>query len=134
MPFTIDPRLMHNAVSVADWPLCTVLFKNEQHYAWFVLIPRRSALTELVELDETDQILLLGEINQISRIIQQTFAPDKLNIATLGNQVPQLHVHVVGRFRVDPLWPESIWQAAYHHTPYAKEELEQLIKKLQGVL
>jgi diadenosine tetraphosphate (Ap4A) HIT family hydrolase len=82
---------------------------NDRAYPWLILVPRRTAKRELIDLSSADQGLLLGEIGQACRAIKKALKPEKLNVAALGNVVPQLHVHVIGRFIDDPAWPRPIW-------------------------
>jgi diadenosine tetraphosphate (Ap4A) HIT family hydrolase len=126
MNFILDPLLNQDSLALASWPLCQVLFKNEQQFAWFLLVPQRSQITEIYELSTADQMQLMTEISQLSRIVKDYFNPDKLNIAAIGNKVPQLHIHIVGRFVTDPLWPESIWQHAYQPKAYENEVLKKI--------
>jgi diadenosine tetraphosphate (Ap4A) HIT family hydrolase len=107
--FELDPRLDDDSLFLTDWPLCRVLRMNDRAYPWLILVPRRTAKRELIDLSTADQALLLGEIGQACRAIQKALKPEKLNVAALGNVVPQLHVHVIGRFTDDPVWPRPIW-------------------------
>ncbi len=131
MTFTLDPTLLDNSIELADWPLCTVLLKNERQYAWCILIPKRENISDITQLDSDTQIALMQEIDRLAKIIHHHFQPDKLNIATIGNKVSQLHIHVVGRFKHDPLWPESIWQAKYQPHPYPTEQWQAVIDGLR---
>ena len=131
MTFTLDKRLLDGSIEVANWPLSTVLFKNEANYIWFLLIPRRNDVTEIAHLKLEDQQELTRETNKLSRIILDNFNSDKLNISAIGNVVPQLHIHVVGRFKDDPLWPESIWQRAYKAQPYDENSLMTQLDKIK---
>lgn len=134
MKFTLNPALASNAIELINWPLCKVLFKNEGQFAWFLLVPQRAEVTELYQLNEADQAQLMAETSRLSKIIQDYFQPDKLNVAAIGNKTPQLHIHVVGRFKHDPLWPESIWQSAYSPKPYDETKLKTLINKLKTLV
>jgi diadenosine tetraphosphate (Ap4A) HIT family hydrolase len=107
--FELDPRLNNDSLFLMDWPLCRVLRMNDRAYPWLILVPRRTGKRELIDLSTADQALLLGEIGQASRAIKKALKPEKLNVAALGNVVPQLHVHVIGRFIDDPAWPRPIW-------------------------
>jgi diadenosine tetraphosphate (Ap4A) HIT family hydrolase len=107
--FALDPRLDDDSLFLIDWPLCRVLRMNDRAYPWLVLVPRRTGKREIIDLSTADQALLLGEIGQACRAIRQALKPEKLNVAALGNAVPQLHVHVIGRFTADPAWPRPIW-------------------------
>ena len=131
MSFTLDERLTQGTVTIADWPLCQVLLKNEKNYPWVLLVPKRADIKEIYQLSQNDQQQLTVEIDKLSGIVQQQFTPDKLNVAAIGNMVPQLHIHIVGRFQTDPLWPASIWQPAYVPVKYTDEEFIRLYSTLQ---
>ena len=103
--FVLDPRLAADTSFVADWPLCRVLLMEDARYFWLVLVPRRNGITELTQLSSDERALLMEEAARAGRII----APIKLNIGALGNMVPQLHLHVIGRTPGDPAWPGPVW-------------------------
>ncbi len=128
MNFQLDGRLLQDSLEVADWPLCHVILKNEAHYPWFLLVPKRTGLTELMQLAPADQVQWMSELTQLSTFVKAYFQPDKLNVAAIGNYVAQLHIHVVGRNKMDPLWPQSIWQSQYVACPIAENEFAQLGK------
>ena len=107
--FELDSRLDNDSLFLMDWPLCRVLRMNDRAYPWLILVPRRTGVRDIIDLATADQALLLGEIGQASRAIKKALKPEKLNVAALGNVVPQLHVHVIGRFTDDPAWPRPIW-------------------------
>ena len=107
--FVLDPRLEESSVPVADWPLAQLRLKDDARFHWLLLIPRRAGVVELGDLDEADYAQLTAEILAATRLLQEVARPDKTNVATLGNVVPQMHVHVVARFRSDPAWPDPVW-------------------------
>jgi diadenosine tetraphosphate (Ap4A) HIT family hydrolase len=107
--FTLDPRLKADTLAIGDLPLSSVLLLNDAHFPWLVLVPRRAGATELTDLSEEDAATLMGEIRLAARVLLELAKPDKLNVAALGNLVPQLHLHVVARFRSDPAWPGPVW-------------------------
>lgn len=108
-PFQLDPRLAADAEHVCDAPLSRVLLMNDANYPWVVLVPRRANLRELIDLPHAEQITLWAEIAGVSGAMRELFAPDKLNVAALGNVVAQLHVHVIARTTNDPAWPAPVW-------------------------
>jgi diadenosine tetraphosphate (Ap4A) HIT family hydrolase len=108
MSFELHPRLAGDTSFVADWPLCRVLLMEDARYFWLVLVPRRDGVTEITELSAEDRVQLMEEAARAAEIIKAAGAA-KLNIGTLGNLVPQLHVHVVGRSPGDPAWPGPVW-------------------------
>ncbi len=110
--WSLHPQLVADTVPVGDLPLARVLLATDANYPWLILVPRRPGLTELIDLDENEQAQLLGEVVNAARVLKHITACDKLNIAALGNQVPQLHVHVVARRRTNAAWPKPVWGAA----------------------
>ena len=117
--FTLDPRLAADSAFVADGPLSQVRLMDDTRYPWLVLVPRVADVSEWLELDGGQQRLLLAEINQAGNLIRAQQGVQKLNIGALGNIVPQLHIHVVGRHRDDAAWPGPVWGsgAAERFTP-----------------
>jgi diadenosine tetraphosphate (Ap4A) HIT family hydrolase len=107
--FILHPQLAKDTLLIGDWPLCRLLRMNDQSYPWLILVPKRADIREIIDLREEDQHLLMTEISAVSRALRQVHAPDKINVAALGNVVPQLHVHVIARFTSDPAWPRPIW-------------------------
>jgi diadenosine tetraphosphate (Ap4A) HIT family hydrolase len=108
-PWSLHPRLAADTVAVGDFSLSRLLLSNDANYPWLILVPRRAGIREIHELDEADQLQLLRESMLLSRALTAAFAPTKLNIAALGNVVPQLHVHHIARFESDPAWPAPVW-------------------------
>lgn len=117
-PFELDERLSSTCYYLCDWPLSSVLLKNSTHYPWTILVPRRCDVNEITLLSKTDRHQLMDELYHLTQIMQMIFKPDKINTAALGNIVPQLHVHVVARFKKDALWPQGIWQASLYEAVY----------------
>lgn len=121
--WSLHPRLAADTVMIGDLPLSRLLLSNDAHYPWTILVPRRADIREIHELREADQQLLLRESGLLARALVAVFAPTKLNIAALGNVVPQLHVHHIARFDTDPAWPAPVWGkvAAIDYAPAARE-------------
>jgi diadenosine tetraphosphate (Ap4A) HIT family hydrolase len=112
--FRPDPAFEAGSVFAADWPLCHVRLQDDARFPWLVLIPRREGLVELTDLDAADGARLWDEIGRASRAVRTLGElarrpVEKLNVAALGNVTRQLHVHVLGRRRDDPLWPDPVW-------------------------
>ena len=126
----LDPRLADDSHPLAQLPLCELRLMDDAHHPWLVLVPRVAGATELIDLSEDQQHALLREVTQASRILRERFAPDKLNVAALGNLVPQLHLHVIARYTGDIAWPRPVWgQAAMK--PYTPEALVERIATLR---
>jgi diadenosine tetraphosphate (Ap4A) HIT family hydrolase len=110
--WSLHPQLAQDTVPVGDLALSRVLLANDANFPWAILVPRRVGLVELIDLEENAQIQLLGEIAAAARALKSITECEKLNIAALGNQVPQLHVHVIARRHSDAAWPKPVWGAA----------------------
>jgi diadenosine tetraphosphate (Ap4A) HIT family hydrolase len=107
--FTVDPVIAGLTRTLADWPLCRVFLYNDSRYQWGLLVPRRPGVIEMRDLAPADQAQLMTEIVRLSDLIRALPGVEKLNVGNLGNMVPQLHVHVIGRFKGDPAWPGPVW-------------------------
>lgn len=106
---TLDPRLEADTLPITDLPLSRVLLMNDARFAWLILVPRRSEVSEVSDLDAADQAQLWREATRLGDVCKEALGGDKLNIAALGNVVSQLHVHVIVRHRDDAAWPAPVW-------------------------
>ena len=109
MTFALHPQLEADTRLVMDLPLCSVLLMNDARYPWLILVPRIAALRDLHELEPGQRAPVLAEITAASHALERLFQPYKLNVAALGNQVEQLHIHVIARRTDDPAWPGPVW-------------------------
>ena len=109
MAWSLHPQLAQDTVPVGDLRLARVLLTKDANYPWLILVPRLPGLVELIDLKENAQVQLLGEIAATARALKSVTQCDKLNIAALGNQVPQLHVHIIARRHSDAAWPKPVW-------------------------
>jgi diadenosine tetraphosphate (Ap4A) HIT family hydrolase len=115
--FVLDPQLAAESHWLLEWPLCMVRLFDDQRYAWLLLIPRKPHLVEMIDLDEASRQQLMRELSWASHALRQAgkagdrgaLGCDKLNIATLGNVVRQLHFHVIARYKGDPAGPRPVW-------------------------
>jgi diadenosine tetraphosphate (Ap4A) HIT family hydrolase len=109
MIFALHPRLEADTAFIADWLLCRVLLMNDARYPWLILVPRRLDVTEMTDLTADDRDALMQEMMRVGDIVRRLPGVAKLNIGALGNLVPQLHIHVIGRHPGDPAWPGPVW-------------------------
>jgi len=128
--FTLHERLAGDTVAVAEGPLSLVRLMNDRTYPWLILVPSRSDLRELHDLAAAERSHLMDEITAASRCLERLFAADKINVGALGNLVPQLHIHVIARFRNDPAWPGPVWGAAPPE-PYETGDLAARVEALR---
>lgn len=129
--FSLHPQLAMDTHQVASLPLCDVLLMNDANHPWLILVPRVASARELLDLGDDDRMQLWREIDIASRVLRELFAPDKLNIAALGNMVSQLHVHVIARFNGDAAWPKPVW-GAQPPRPYAASQAQERISALRA--
>ena len=109
---SLHPQLEADTTLIGDLPLSRVLLSNDANYAWLILVPRLPGIVEIIDLEANAQNQLTTEIARVSEALKAVTGCDKLNVAAIGNVVPQLHVHVVARFRTDIAWPKPVWGAA----------------------
>lgn len=128
--WSLHPRLERDTINIGDLPLCRVLIINDANYPWLLLVPRRPEVDEVLDLDEVEQAQLMTEVTRVSRALKEVTACDKLNIAMLGNIVPQLHVHVIARRKTDAAWPRPVWGATAPAN-HDKQELERFTSAIR---
>ena len=107
--WSLHPKLKEDTIDIGDLPLCKVLVIKDANYPWLLLVPRRTGAVEIIDLDEVEQAQLTAEVSRVARALKDITKCDKLNIAALGNMVPQLHVHVIARRTGDAAWPRPVW-------------------------
>ena len=108
----LHPQLEKDCTVLGEFTLCSLLLVNDANYPWFILLPNRENITEIHQLSVSDQQQLLSESMFFCHCLEDIYQPDKLNIAALGNVVPQLHIHHIARFTTDACWPAPVWGAA----------------------
>ncbi|MCP5536688.1 MAG: HIT domain-containing protein [Akkermansiaceae bacterium] len=122
MPFQLHPRLAAGGFDFGTHGKCRVLLKDNAVFPWFILVPEvDDTITELHQLEATDYASVMFTIRQMSAFVETHFHPDKINVAAIGNIVPQLHIHIVARFASDPAWPGVVWSCDAKSN-YGKEE------------
>lgn len=131
--FVLDERLKNDTCLVGDLPLCRVLLMNDCRYPWLILVPRQAKISEVFQLSATQQQTLWQETNQVAVALNSLFNADKINIATLGNVVSQLHMHVVARMRNDAAWPAPVWGIGTAE-PYSAEQIQLLRQQIGKAL
>ena len=131
--WSLHPQLAADTVAVGDLSLSRVLVINDATYPWLLLVPRRAHDKEMLDLAADEQLLLMSELARAGGALKSLTRCDKLNIAALGNVVPQLHVHVIARFRRDPAWPRPVWNAVPPQ-PYDERALQDFVDRLRDAL
>jgi diadenosine tetraphosphate (Ap4A) HIT family hydrolase len=131
LPWSLHPQLEQDTETIGDLVLSRLLVSRDANYPWLLLVPRRPGASEIIDLDAADQRQLMAEIATVSGALRAITACDKLNVAAIGNMVPQLHVHVVARRRDDPAWPKPVWGAAPARA-WDLAALERLVAAVRG--
>lgn len=130
----IHPQLLKDCLILGRFPLSHLLLMKDANYPWFILVPDREGISEIYQLSVVDQKQLLEESSLLTSFLMQTFNGDKMNIAAIGNIVPQLHLHHVVRYHTDPAWPAPVW-GKLAAKEYMDAELDNIIGKFkQGKL
>jgi diadenosine tetraphosphate (Ap4A) HIT family hydrolase len=130
--FSLHPRLAVDTAFITDWTLSRLLLMNDRRFPWLILVPRQAGLSEIFELEEWARNLLMREVAEAGRRLKEWAHADKINVAALGNQVPQLHVHVIARRVGDAAWPNPVWGAGT--ITYEPAELSRVASELKSVL
>jgi diadenosine tetraphosphate (Ap4A) HIT family hydrolase len=106
--WSLHPQLAADTSPVGDLLLSRLLAIDDAVYPWLVLVPRRASAVEIADLG-AEASVLMDEIVRMSRLLKSVSGSDKINVGAIGNVVPQLHIHVVARWKDDPLWPKPVW-------------------------
>lgn len=131
--FELNPRLREDTLYIGHLPLSQVLLSKDANYPWCILVPERPDIREIHHLIDEDRQQLLQESCHLAEVMTALFNPYKMNIAALGNMVPQLHVHHIARYEEDAAWPAPVWGAVAAKS-YTDEELEKRVTRLRSAL
>ena len=125
---SIDKNFLKDSYYINQLKLCTIRLINNSKFPWIILIPNRKNKTDITDLNSKDQILLIKEIVHCSKLMKKIFKTSKLNVEKICNKVPQLHIHIIARFKKDSSWPLSVW--VVKGKPYTKKALSEMISKI----
>ena len=128
--WSLHPRLDADTTPVCDLALSRLLAMNDANFPWLILVPRRAGVTEIIDLGD-EQSQLMDEISLVSRALKDETRCDKLNVAAIGNVVPQLHIHIVARRKDDAAWPKPVWGAVPRRV-YEAAAMERLVTAIRG--
>jgi diadenosine tetraphosphate (Ap4A) HIT family hydrolase len=131
--WALHAQLATDTALVGDFPLCRLLLMNDAQYPWCILVPRIVGARELHRLDDADQLQLLRESTALARAMEAVFKPHKMNVAALGNMVPQLHLHHIARYKGDAAWPAPVW-GKHPAQAYADEQRDGRVAALREAL
>ncbi len=127
----INKNFLKSSHYISDLKLCTIRLIDNAKFPWIILIPKRKGVRDITELNSKDQLLLIKEIVYCSNLIKKIFRTSQLNVEKIGNIVPQLHIHIIARYKNDSSWPSSVW--VVKGKKYSKTALEKVINKILKV-
>jgi len=127
----VSKNFLKESHSITELKLCTVRLIDNSKFPWIILIPKRKNITDIFQLKEKDQSLLMKEIVYASKIMKKTFKSFNLNVEKIGNIVSQLHIHIIARSKKDSSWPLPVW--VVKKKTYSKTELNKTVLKLQKI-
>ncbi|MBU2571977.1 MAG: HIT domain-containing protein [Gammaproteobacteria bacterium] len=131
MTFQLHPQLQKDCIRLGRLELCQLLLMNDSQFPWFILVPEIGDIREIYQLAPTDRSLLQEESCQLAERLAGLFKADKMNVAAIGNLVPQLHIHHIVRYRLDKAWPAPVW-GKFDAVPYTEHQLEELLPKIKS--
>ena len=125
----INKDFIKSSHHILDLKLCSIRLIDNQKFPWIILIPKRKGITDITELNSKDQILLMREIVHASKLMKKVFKTKKLNVEKIGNIVPQLHIHIIARYKTDVSWPLSVW--VVKGKLYSEKNLKEVLDKIR---
>lgn len=128
--FQLHPRLKEDCIAIGRFDLCQLLMMNDRQYPWFILVPEKAAITEIYQLSKPDRHTLTEESSFLAEKMAALYNADKMNIAAIGNLVPQLHIHHVVRYQADKAWPAPIW-GKFTAVPYTRQQITDNIAQVK---
>ena len=131
--FHLHPQLKKDSIHIQDFTLCQLRIINDRRFPWCVLVPKIANIKEIWDLNQQQQLLLYTESMTVVKLLETQFNPDKINIASIGNVVPQLHIHHIARYESDSAWPKPVW-GFEKAVSYTKEQQQEIVARLQGFL
>ena len=133
MIFQLHPRLEQDCIAIGRFELCRLLMMNDSQYPWFVLVPERADMREIYQLSKTDRQLLTEESSYLAENLAILYQADKMNIAAIGNMVPQLHIHHIVRYQTDKAWPAPVW-GKFDAVPYTEQQIADNLTRIKKQL
>jgi len=130
--WSLHPQLAADTVPVCELALSRLLVMKDANFPWLILVPRRARVSEIIDLG-AEQSMLMDELALVSRALKDETRCDKLNVAAIGNVVPQLHIHIVARRKDDAAWPKPVWGAVPRRA-YEADAIERFIGAIRGRL
>lgn len=132
--FTIAPELQNDCHLLKELIFSSLMLHDDARFLWFILVPKKPMLEEIYDMNLDEQQILFSEVSNLGRLLKERFKVEKVNVASFGNVVKQLHVHVIGRYKTDDAWPKPVWCANTVKIPYTKEKIAEIKKIIDDYL
>ena len=132
-PFQLHPQLGQDCIDIGRFDLCRLLMMNDSTYPWFILVPEKAGLTEIYQLSKAERSQLTEESCFLAENLAALYRADKINIAAIGNLVPQLHIHHIIRYQTDKAWPAPVW-GKFDRVPYTQAQADGQIARVKACL
>lgn len=129
--FKLAPELINDCHFIKDLTFTYLMLYNDARFLWFIMAPKKPMLEEIYDLEIEEQHALLLEMTSLSKIIRSEFKAHKVNVASFGNVVRQLHIHVIGRYKDDDAWPKPVWCANTQKIPYNEAQIDKITKVIE---
>ena len=129
MSFKLNKKFLKSSHHITGLQLCSIRLNDNSKFPWLILIPKRNKITDMSDLNSKDQIQLIKEIVFVSKIMKKLFKTSKLNVEKVGNIVPQLHIHIIARYKKDSSWPLSVW--VVKGKCYSTKVLKEVVNKIR---
>ena len=129
MSFKLHKKFLKSSHHLLDLKLCKVRLHDNSKFPWIILIPKRKNINDISDLNSKDQLLLMKELVYSSKVMKKLFKTSKLNVEKVGNIVPQLHIHIIARYKKDNSWPLSVW--VVKGKPYSAKALKKVVNKIR---
>ena len=104
----IHQQLLADCHHLGSLSASEVLLNRNAALPWFILVPD-TQIADLLDLPQDHRDLVMADCAAVSGFIKQSLGYAKVNFAGLGNVVPQMHLHIIGRREDDPCWPNPVW-------------------------
>ena len=127
--YRINKKFLKSSHHIIELKLCSIRLHDNSKFPWLILIPKRKNVTDISDLNSKDQILLMKEIVFVSKLMKKLFKTSKLNVEKVGNIVPQLHIHIIARYKKDNSWPLSVW--VVKGKIYSAKVLKDVVNKIR---
>ena len=130
--YRINKKFLKSSHHITELKLCSIRLHDNSKFPWIILIPKRKNINDISDLNSKDQLLLMKEIVYSSKVMKKLFKTSKLNVEKVGNLVPQLHIHIIARYKKDSSWPLSVW--VVKGKTYSAKVLKDVVNKIRIAL